>query len=149
MLPVRVVLDTNILISACLKPDGLEAQVVGMVRDGRLAMYATPEIRAEYRDVLLRKKFHLIRGAAEALLAEMEAHAVPCVASVPATAATDEDDNRFLECAGAIGAQYLVTGNLRHFPPSFGPTAVVNSRGLLESLDLSNKDTPGNALQLP
>jgi putative PIN family toxin of toxin-antitoxin system len=30
---------------------------------------------------------------------------------------TDTSDNRFLECAVAGGADYLVTKNIRHFPP--------------------------------
>jgi predicted nucleic acid-binding protein len=45
------------------------------------------------------------------------------------TAASDEDDNRFLECAAAAGAEYLVTGNLRHYPAAHGSTQVVNARG--------------------
>jgi predicted nucleic acid-binding protein len=46
----------------------------------------------------------------------------------------DEPDNRFLECADAAGADYLVTGNKRHFPASFGNTRVVNARELIETI---------------
>jgi predicted nucleic acid-binding protein len=44
----------------------------------------------------------------------------------------DPDDNKFLECAQAAGADYLVTGNKRHFPKRWGKTKVVNARELLD-----------------
>jgi predicted nucleic acid-binding protein len=44
----------------------------------------------------------------------------------------DEADNRFLECAGEAQADYLVTGNKRHFPKRWKSTQVVNARELLE-----------------
>ncbi len=149
----NVVLDTNILISACLKPGGLEAQVVAMVQNGGMTTHVTEEIRAEYRDVLLRPKFHGMRARAEALLAAIDALALPCTAGTPVSAASDEDDNRFLECAAACQADYLVTGNLRHFPALWNATRVVNSRGLLDELDVhpvtGPQSGPPVALQLP
>jgi len=48
------------------------------------------------------------------------------------TAATDDADNRFLECAEAGGAGFLVTGNTKHFPTKWGKTRVVRARTLLE-----------------
>jgi predicted nucleic acid-binding protein len=44
---------------------------------------------------------------------------------------SDDADNRFLECAETAGADYLVTGNKRHFPSRWKGTRVVNSRELL------------------
>jgi predicted nucleic acid-binding protein len=46
----------------------------------------------------------------------------------------DEDDNRFLELAEAASAQYLVTGNKRHFPDRWKQTRIVNAREFLEIL---------------
>ena len=46
----------------------------------------------------------------------------------------DDPDNRFLECAEAAGARYLVTGNLKHFPKPYKGTQVVTARRLLELL---------------
>ena len=53
---VRVVLDTNILVSACWKPEGLEAQVVDLAIAGKIIACVSAEILAEYRDVLSRRK---------------------------------------------------------------------------------------------
>jgi predicted nucleic acid-binding protein len=45
--------------------------------------------------------------------------------------APDPDDNRFLECADAARADYLVTGNQRHFPAFWKRTKVITSRELI------------------
>jgi predicted nucleic acid-binding protein len=44
----------------------------------------------------------------------------------------DPADNRFLECAEAGKADYIVTGNKRDFPSKWRQTQIVNSRELLE-----------------
>ena len=46
----------------------------------------------------------------------------------------DEPDNRFLECAEAAGADYLVTGNKRDFPARWKKTEIVNARELFAAL---------------
>lgn len=46
--------------------------------------------------------------------------------------AQDSDDNRFLECAEATRAHFLVTGNKRHFPAKWRQTLVVNARELIQ-----------------
>ena len=68
---MRIVLDTNVLISACLKPEGLEAEMIARARDGRIVACVTEEVWAEYREVLLREKFRAWRERAEAILKEL------------------------------------------------------------------------------
>jgi len=50
------------------------------------------------------------------------------------TVSPDESDNRFLECAEAARADYLVTGNTKHFPARYKTTAVVTGRHFLDLL---------------
>ena len=130
---MRVVLDTNILISACWTPDGLESQVVRLAVAGTVTACVSPVVWAEYRDVLFRDKFAPMRASAVALLAKLEACAVQVIPRDTVTAASDEDDNRFLECAATAGALYLITGNLKHYPAQWGTTRIVNARGFLTS----------------
>lgn len=52
----------------------------------------------------------------------------------PVKACSDRDDDIFLECAQAADAEYLVTGNLKHFPPSWIGTRIVSPRWLLDHL---------------
>ena len=49
-------------------------------------------------------------------------------------ACSDPDDDVFLECAHAAKAHFLVTGNLKHFPASWGDTKVVGARQFLDAL---------------
>jgi putative PIN family toxin of toxin-antitoxin system len=129
---LRVVLDTNILISACLKPDGLEARVAAMAAAGELDACVTDEVLTEYKEVLGREKFRAWRGASEALLRALAQNTLYVMGGPTIQASNDEDDNRFLECAAASGAAFLITGNLRHYPPTWGCTQIVNARGFLD-----------------
>jgi len=54
---LEVVLDTNVLVSALLTPDGTCAAVIDAVIDGRLLPLVSPEILDEYREVLVRARF--------------------------------------------------------------------------------------------
>jgi predicted nucleic acid-binding protein len=45
---------------------------------------------------------------------------------------THDSDNRFYECADAAQADYIVTGNTRHFTKSHKNTKIITGRGLLE-----------------
>ncbi len=130
---MRVVLDTNVVLSACLKPDGLEGRLVAMVVAGALEACVTEEVWAEYRDVLFREKFRAVRLRAEEVLASLEPVLVRVTGGERLAVAGDEDDNRFLECAVAGAAGFLVTGNLRHYPASYATTSVVNARLLFET----------------
>jgi uncharacterized protein len=47
-------------------------------------------------------------------------------------ACSDPDDDIFLECATAAQADYLVTGNVRHFPSPWTKTRIVTPRLFLD-----------------
>jgi predicted nucleic acid-binding protein len=47
----------------------------------------------------------------------------------------DEADNRFYECAEAAEAEYLVTGNVKHFPRDHKTTRIVTARQMLDILE--------------
>ena len=126
---MRVVLDTNVLISAALKPSGLEAAIVNAILAGQFEAWVTSEIWTEYEEVLARPKFASVRDESQRILSALEGR-VQTTRAIPAPAAAlDGDDNRFLECAFAANADFLITGNLRHYPPACGSTRVVNGRG--------------------
>jgi putative PIN family toxin of toxin-antitoxin system len=130
---VRLVLDTNVIISACLKPDGLERRVVEMGLSGEARIFVTAEIQAEYREVMSRAKFRNLQAEAAALLVALDSRALLVAAEIMIDAALDPDDNRFLECAVAAQADFLVTGNLRHYPSEYAGVRVVNARALLSA----------------
>src|ERR1700733_12693528 len=127
MIPLRLVIDTNILVSAALKPDGLQRTVLVLAITKPARLYVTNAILMEYREVLARTEFKIRRGLQQQLLQLVGNHA-QLVKSVPAMqVANDPDDDKFLECADAARADYLITGNQRHFPKYWKRTKVITS----------------------
>jgi len=128
MLSLRLVLDTNIIVSAVLKPDGLQRTVLllAMTRPARL--FVSASILSEYRMVLSRPELKIRKGLRQQFLQLIEdrGHMVSPTRQIRVT--RDPDDNIFLECADAARADFLVTGNLRHFPRFWKQTKIVTSR---------------------
>jgi uncharacterized protein len=131
MIPLRLVVDTNIVVSAALKPAGLQRTVLllAIIKPARL--YVSNPILTEYRDVLSRPEFQIRKGLRQQLLdlIRKRAHLVNPVRAIQV--ASDPEDDKFIECADAARADYLVTGNVRHFPKFWKNTKVVTSREFL------------------
>ncbi len=114
---LRVVLDTNVLLSALLFPGGPPDQVFGHVRRQALDLYLSPFILDEFRRVLLIKFQHSEREAKARVAYLLQfAHMVEPQERLSVITAK-EDDNRILECAVAAQADYLVTGDKAHLLP--------------------------------
>jgi len=131
MIPLRLVVDTNVLVSAALKPDGLQRTVLLIAITKPARLYVSDSIMAEYREVLARPAMNIRKGLRQQLLQLIKryAHSVQPARSLRAT--RDPDDNKFLECADAARADYLVTGNQRDFPRFWKKTKVITSRELV------------------
>ncbi|MBI3697893.1 MAG: putative toxin-antitoxin system toxin component, PIN family, partial [Acidobacteria bacterium] len=125
---IRVVFDTNVVVSAALKPQGLESKVLELVADQRVTLWVSPAILAEYQEVMLRPKLPLEPARAKKLLSQLRAAASVVQPAEMLSISSDEANNRFLECAEEAQADFLVTGNKRHFPKRWKGTQVVNSR---------------------
>jgi len=126
------VLDTNVVVSAHLRADGFERHALDLVLAGKLHLAASADILAEYVQVLARPKFGITRNRLARSMRLIRDSAQIVSPSRRLTIAQDPADNQFLECAEAARADYLVTGNQRHFPPRWRQTLVVNARELIE-----------------
>jgi len=129
---IRVVLDTNVVVSAHLNSDGYERHALDLALAGKLELAVTEAILAEYEGVLLRPKFGLATRQVSRSLRLLRSAARIVRPRRELNVTRDPADNRFLECAEASKADYLVTGNKRHFPNQWRQTVVVNARELLE-----------------
>lgn len=111
------VFDTNVIVSAGVKPDGVPRALVGATLIGRAQIVTCPGILDEYMDVMRRVKF-LRYGFPPPWLRLLigESMQLPDPKPWP-YALPDSDDGIFLALAHEAGA-WLVTGNLRHFPTS-------------------------------
>lgn len=113
-----VVLDTNVIISAGIKPVGIPAKLImDWVLEGHIQLVTSPWIAGEYREVARRAKFR--RYGFPPLWLEFLIEESLCLPEpVPwPHVGSDPHDAPFLALAHAAGA-WLVTGNLKHFPAS-------------------------------
>jgi putative PIN family toxin of toxin-antitoxin system len=112
-----VVLDTNVIVSAGIKPSGAPAKIVmDWVLEGQVQIVTCPLIADEYRRVIGRPKFR--RFGFPPLWLEFlieESLQLSDTALTWARQLPDENDLPFLALAHQAGA-WLVTGNLKHFP---------------------------------
>jgi putative PIN family toxin of toxin-antitoxin system len=133
------VLDTNILISACMKAGGLEARLVEMAIAGAIEFCVTKEVMGEYVDVVNRRKFVTWRETGSQSLESLGRVAIFVHPKNRVQVAKDPDDNRFLECAEAAGAEFLVTGNLRHYPAEWAGAKIVNARAFFDLTGMTER----------
>ena len=122
---MRVVLDTNIVVSALLSPHGAPAKVVRLAIRGDLVPLYDERIVAEYRDVLGRPKFGFNPADIADVVRQLERAGELVLAQPLAVELPDPDDLPFIEVAAAGSADALVTGNPRHFYPRRGDLAIV------------------------
>ncbi len=143
----RVVLDTNVLVSAVLKPDSYPSRLLNLILSGKIIMAYDSRIYSEYKAVLERPKFSFPKHDIQTLLSfiRLEGESVaplPMDVQLP-----DPKDLPFIEVAAASNAA-IVTGNPRHF--SVEGIRVVTPRdavanwhrcGRLETLDMIHDGT--------
>ncbi|MEA3007214.1 MAG: uncharacterized protein QOI94_2483 [Acidobacteriaceae bacterium] len=128
MLPLRLVIDTNVLVSAALNPDGLERTTILIAITKPARLYVSPPILEEYAGVLARPHLKIRKGVRLQLLQLIKNRSYMVVPSQRLEVASEPDDNVFLECADKAGADYLVTGNQKHFPQFWKKTKIITSR---------------------
>jgi putative PIN family toxin of toxin-antitoxin system len=108
---VKVVIDTNILISAAWRDKIPEAVIVWIARQDDWDWVVTDEILDEYREVLRRKKFNLgseIITRWDSLIDELTVVIDP---QIEVEFPRDVKDAKFLACAISASANYLITGD--------------------------------------
>lgn len=117
----RAVVDTNVLVSALLSPDGNPAIVADAVRTLRLTPIVSRAILAEYGTVLRKPRFRFPVVIVDELLVSMRDLSI-CVEpdGVPRNPALpDPSDWPFIAAALFAGCP-IITGNIRHFPAAAG-----------------------------
>jgi putative PIN family toxin of toxin-antitoxin system len=128
MLPLRLVIDTNVVISAALKPAGLQRTVFLLAITKPARWYISDPILKEYAEVLARPELQIRRGLRQQFLQLIGNHSYLVAPTRHLEVTPDPDDNIFLECADAARADYLVTGNQKHFPRFWKNTKIITPR---------------------
>ncbi len=120
---LRLVLDTNVVVSGELKPKGLERTALVFAVTPPARLFISAEILAEYSEVLKRPELRIDAEERRSLMDLITGRAEVVVPTRKLAVCRDTDDDIFLECAEAARADYLITGNLKHFP-AIGKTIV-------------------------
>jgi uncharacterized protein len=131
MIPLRLVIDTNVVVSAAIKPEGLQRTMVLLAMTKPARWYVSDPIVSEYALVLARPELKIRRHLRQQLLQLIKNHAHVVAPSPLAQITSDPDDNIFIECADAARADYLVTGDQRHFPKFWKNTKIISSSEFL------------------
>jgi putative PIN family toxin of toxin-antitoxin system len=133
---IRAVLDTNILVSALLRPLGMPGRIFLMTLAGTTAqLCVSGDIYAEYEEVIQRPKFNRSGSVIEHALRAVRQNGFWIKPSEKVRACSDPDDDIFLECAQAAHAHYIVTGNSNHFPSKWADTLIVTARQFLDAVE--------------
>ena len=115
---MRIVLDTNTLISALLSPHGPPRRLLDGARAQVFELCSSPTLMAELLDVVSREKFAARFAQAGltplGIVSDIRRLAIVAIpASVPRVIAEDPDDDHVLACALAGAVDLLVSGD-RH-----------------------------------
>jgi putative PIN family toxin of toxin-antitoxin system len=113
---VRIVIDTNVLVSGLLSPYSASADVVRLAVAGAVIPLYDARILGEYREVWLERELGIERDFVPQILEAFESNGESVVALPLKNRLPDPDDEMFLEVAITGGANFLVTFNLKHFP---------------------------------
>lgn len=118
---LHAVVDTNILVSALLRPSGPPGVVAQSIVQGRLLPVVCAEMMAEYERVLSRPRFGFHQQEVRELLVFVDQQALwvsitPCPEELTLP---DPADWPFAAAALAAGCP-VITGNAKHFPRRTG-----------------------------
>ena len=106
----RIVIDTNIYISAIFW-GGKPREVVDLGRNGRISIFTSMGIQEEL-ERKLKIKFGLDDQETSQILFDFSLFTLPIEPSCRITIIDDDpDDNKFIECAVASKAAYVISGD--------------------------------------
>jgi hypothetical protein len=139
-----VVIDTNVVVSALLF-GGKPGQLVSRWQDGRIRPYASDAIIAEYLRVLAYPRFDLSESHIAYLIYQQ---ILPFFEIVPVQTpagviSEDPEDDKFLHCAVAASARFIISGDHHLLGlSSYKNIPIVTASAFLETV---STDPPGGS----
>lgn len=113
---MKIVLDTNVLLSALLTPNRKASIILDKILDGDLEIYYNEKIINEYKEVLSRKKFGIAKAKVKELISFIRLKGIFVFEyNESKKGFVDEMDKIFYDIALSKDS-VVVTGNLKHFP---------------------------------
>jgi len=127
---VRVVIDTNVVVSATLKDRVPEELILFIVGHSEFEWVGTTDIVYEYNSVLSRKRLGLSQETIQKWLKTFERRVILVEVKEKVDFPRDQNDAKFLACAISSNAEYLITGD-KDFEDAYklGVTTVISVAG--------------------
>jgi putative PIN family toxin of toxin-antitoxin system len=113
---MRVVVDTNVIVSALININGTPAKILSLILNGDVKILYDNRIIFEYADVLSRNDFGFPKEIINDLLNYFKHEGEFINSEYIKTKFSDETDKKFYEVYKSGKAKYLITGNKKHFP---------------------------------
>lgn len=113
---MKIVVDTNVIVSALMNPNGIPAGILALILNGKLKILYDNRIMFEYIDVLSRREFCFESETINNLVNIFKNDGEYINAEYTQIKFTDESDKKFYEVFKSGEAQFLITGNKKHFP---------------------------------
>jgi len=137
---MRVIVDTNILLSALINPHGLPAQLIDAWRGARFELITSRDQLLELGEVARRSELrkYIIPARAGRFINDLRELAMVLNRLPRVDRSRDPGDNFLLAMAEASGANYLVSGDKRDVLALeiHDRTRIVTARQLLVVLNL-------------
>jgi putative PIN family toxin of toxin-antitoxin system len=113
---MRTVIDTNVIVSALMNANGTPAKILSLILNGNTKILFDNRIIFEYIEVLSRKEFNFNPEIVNDLIDYLKHEGEFINADHLNVKFSDETDKKFYEVYKYGDAQYLITGNIKHFP---------------------------------
>jgi putative PIN family toxin of toxin-antitoxin system len=133
---LKVVFDTNVIVSAALYEKSLPSLLLSLGLEDKVRFFVSPAVLNEYEAVLKRPRFKLGHKEVTELMGKISRKALMVTPTKRLRIIkADEPDNRILECAIKANADFIITGNKRHFPfEEFKGSKIVTPREFINSI---------------
>jgi putative PIN family toxin of toxin-antitoxin system len=113
---MKIVLDTNIIVSAFINPKGIPSEIISLLLAKKITICYDNKIFSEYMEVLKKSKFNFNSTLIDAFLDFIKDNGEYIVAEPQKIKFDDDDDKVFYDVYKSSGANYIITGNKKHFP---------------------------------
>jgi putative PIN family toxin of toxin-antitoxin system len=113
---MKVVLDTNIIVSAFINPRGAPGEIISLLLSKKITVCYDNKIFSEYVAVLKNSKFNFDNILVDEFLDFVKENGEYITAEPQKVKFEDEDDKAFYDAYKSSDAKYIITGNKKHFP---------------------------------
>jgi len=133
----KFVIDTNVIVSAAMSPNGEASRIIRLFLDGEIDIYYSIDTLAEYEDVLSREYLNIPVETQKEYLDMITIHGALINPDVSDIYIPDEDDRIFYDVATKARAT-VVTYNIKDFPDEsfiITPTQCITELERLKELE--------------